>query len=143
MRSREVVECCGRDVFVDMLDMQRWLIRGGIVDSVHELRGGLLPAELWVELVWFVPRGLVLRHVWSRSGDGCVRGGPVLGVGCDGLQRLRERLLPRCRRSGLVYRLLERTVQRGFFVEHGLLDLRGGLLPARHGRGELRQLSRG
>ncbi len=91
----------------------------------------------------FVSRGLVLRSGGSHSGDGRVRGGPVLGVGRDGLQRLRERFLPRSCRAGVMRRLLDRAVQRGFPVEHGLLELRVGQLPARHGRGELRKLSRG
>lgn len=40
--------------------------------------------------MFILSRGLVLRRCWSYSNDGRVCGGPVLGLGCDGLQRLCE-----------------------------------------------------
>ncbi len=121
MRGRDVVKCCGCDLFIVLLDLQCWLVLGGFIDGMHELRGGLFPAELGIELMRIVSRGLVLRNDGSHSGDGRVRGGPVLGLGRDGLQRLRERLLSRCFRSGLLQCLLDRAVQRGVTVKHGLL----------------------
>ncbi len=143
LRGRDVFECCIRFILSELLDLQCWLLLGGFIDGVHELRGGHFPAELGIELVRIVSRGLVLRSGGSYSGDGRVRGGPVLGLGRDGLQRLRERLLPRCLRAGLVHRLLERAVQRGVTVKHGVLELLGGQLPSEHGRGELHELLRG
>ena len=107
-------------------------MRGGALSGqrrpvdMYRLRGGDFPAELGIELLRIVSRGLVLRSDGSHSGDGRVRGGPVLGLGCGGLQRLCERLLPKCPRAGLLHRLLDRAVQHGFSVQHGLLDLRSG-----------------
>jgi hypothetical protein len=106
--GRDVVEGSARDVVVDLLELQRWILCGGCFDHVHELRGGLLPAELGLRLLYFLPRGLVLCRIGSHGGDGRVLGGPVFSDSRDGLQRLHERVLPECHRAGCLRRVRER-----------------------------------
>ena len=140
---RKVLERAGCIVGVVVLELPGGDVRDRGVDVVHELRRGQLPAELELELVHAVPRGLVLRGDGSDRGERAVLGGPVLLLGGDGLQRLRERHVPGCRGPGRVLGVLERQVQRVVAIELGVLELRRGLLPAEHGRVELRELPRG
>ena len=122
LRSRYVINCSRRDV---LHELRCWLVRGDSIDLMHKLRVGLLPADLGLRLVCIVPRGLVLCYSGSHGRNGRVLGGPVLGIGCDGLQRMCERLLPGTRRAGNVHRVLGRSVQRSFSRQQGMRELRG------------------
>ena len=137
-----VVEFAGRDFILDMHELRCGDLRCGCVDFLYELRGGILPAGLGVGLVFILPRGLILCGCGPFGGDGVVLGGPVLGLHRDGLQRLRERLLPELKKPELLRGLSEWSLQRFGSAQHGLPELRGRLLSAGYGRSELRQLPR-
>ncbi len=53
--------------------------------SLRRVRERELASDCGGSILWVVPRGKLLRHGWSERGDGCVRGGVILGGGGVGV----------------------------------------------------------